>query len=30
MVAALTGYAIHAILDRDFDLPKQVAGLLEL
>jgi AcrR family transcriptional regulator len=30
LAAALTGYALHAILDPDFDLPKHAAGLLEL
>ncbi|MGH8923817.1 MAG: TetR/AcrR family transcriptional regulator [Acidimicrobiia bacterium] len=28
LVAALTGYALHAILDPDFDLPKHAAGLV--
>jgi AcrR family transcriptional regulator len=28
LVAALTGYALHAVLDSDFDLPKHAAGLL--
>jgi AcrR family transcriptional regulator len=30
LVAALTGYAIHAVLDPDFDLAKQAERLLEL
>jgi len=30
LVAALTGYALHAILDSDFDLPKHAEGLLQL
>lgn len=30
LVAALTGYAIHAILDPDFDLAKQAERLLDL
>jgi hypothetical protein len=29
LVAALTGYALHAILDPDFDLPKHAAGLFD-
>jgi len=30
LVAALTGYALHAILDPDFDLAKHAEGLLQL
>ncbi|MGQ0849879.1 MAG: TetR/AcrR family transcriptional regulator [Actinomycetota bacterium] len=30
LVAALTGYALHAMLDPDFDLAKQAERLLEL
>jgi hypothetical protein len=28
LVATLTGYAMHTVLDTDFDLPKHAEGLL--